>query len=245
MKIGDSSTTRHLGTAAAPKAADRRDSGVAASRTVTDVASIAGLNESELSPAVRAALAALMEEVERLRRELDRSRRRIEYLERLADEDTLLPVANRRAFVRELSRMMSFGERYGITGSVLYFDVNHLKRINDEHGHAAGDAALRKIAEVLLANVRSSDLVGRLGGDEFGVILTQADEKTAREKAAALAALIADTALDWEGARIPLSVAYGMQSLTEAAGADDALNAADKEMYRQKRGRQDGSGTAG
>lgn len=244
MKIGESSASGHLGAAPAPKPGDRRDNGASGPRSVTDVASIAGLGESELSPAVRAALATLMEEVERLRRELDRSRRRIEYLERLADEDTLLPVANRRAFVRELSRMMSFGERYGITGSVLYFDVNHLKRINDEHGHAAGDAALRKIAEVLLANVRGSDLVGRLGGDEFGVILTQADEQTAREKAAALAQLIADTALDWEGAQIPLSVAYGMQPLTEAAGADDALNAADKEMYRQKRG-QDGSGTAG
>src|SRR3546814_12181986 len=76
------------------------------------------------------------------------------------------------------------------TGMVLYFDVNNLKRINDQHGHAAGDAALKKIADVLLANVRESDLVGRLGGDEFGVILVQVDETVGREKAASLAALI-------------------------------------------------------
>jgi diguanylate cyclase (GGDEF)-like protein len=176
-----------------------------------------------------------MEEVHRLRRELDRSHRRIEYLERLADEDALLPMANRRAFVRELSRMVSFAERYGLTGTVLYFDVNNLKRVNDEHGHAAGDAALKKIADVLLANVRESDVVGRLGGDEFGVILTQADEAAGAEKAAALAQLIAAAPLDWNGVSIPLSVAYGLNPFSGAAGADDALQAADRAMYRQKR----------
>jgi diguanylate cyclase (GGDEF)-like protein len=214
----------------------RDDAAVSALRSIADVTSVIGLDESELSPAVRASLNILMQEVDRLRRELEGSRRRIEHLERLADEDTLVPLANRRAFVRELSRMVSFAERYGLTGSVLYFDVNNLKRLNDEHGHAAGDAALKKIAELLLANVRESDVVGRLGGDEFGVILAQADETAAREKAASLAALIAATPLEWEGKSIGLSVAYGLQPLAGAAGADDALNAADKAMYRHKHG---------
>lgn len=242
MKIGESKRARGVGGPRANLRAEARDAGMATPRSVADLASVAGVSESELSPAIRAALMTLMAEVDRLRRELDRSRRRIEHLERLADEDTLLPIANRRAFVRELSRMMSFGERYGITGSVLYFDVNHLKLINDQYGHAAGDAALRKIAEVLLANLRGSDMVGRLGGDEFGVILAQTDEGTAREKAATLAALIAESPLEWEGKRIPLSVACGTQPLVEAAGADDALHAADRAMYRQKRGDVDPGG---
>ena len=237
MKIRDSHQIGGVGgiTPAAPLG-KRDEAGGSAPRSVSDVATVAGLSDAELSPSVRAALAALMAEGDRLRRELETSRRRIEHLERLADEDTLLPIANRRAFVRELSRMMSFAERYGLTGSVLYFDVNNLKRINDQHGHAAGDAARKKIAELLLANLRASDVVGRLGGDEFGVILPQADDTVAREKAAALSGIIAAAPFEWEGKPIPLSVACGLQPLAGAAGVDDALHAADRAMYRQKRG---------
>ena len=90
-----------------------------------------GIPEAEFTPKVRAAIMALMEEVDRLRRELQQTPARIAYLEQLADEDSLPPIANRRAFVRELSRMMSFAERYDTPASVIYFDVNDLKVIND------------------------------------------------------------------------------------------------------------------
>jgi diguanylate cyclase (GGDEF)-like protein len=232
--IGGAAPMQPVGQAGAQVVGKRDEAAMSALRSIADVTSVVGLDEAELSPSVRASLSLLMQEVDRLRRELERSRQRIEHLERLADEDTLVPLANRRAFVRELSRMVSFAERYGLSGSVLYFDVNNLKRLNDELGHAAGDAALKQIAELLLANVRESDVVGRLGGDEFGVILAQADETAAREKAAALAALIAATPLTWESKAIGLSVAYGLQPLAGAAGADDALNAADRAMYRHK-----------
>ena len=85
----------------------------------------------------------------------------------LADEDSLLPVINRRAFVRELSRAMSFAQRYTQPSSLAFFDVNNMKTINDELGHAAGDAALMHVAEMLLEHVRHSDVVGRLGGDQW------------------------------------------------------------------------------
>src|SRR3546814_1356002 len=80
-------------------------------------------------------------------------------------------------------------ERFGAAGAVLYFDVNDLKAINDRYGHAAGDAVLKQICEILLRETRASDVVGRLGGDEFGVILAQ----SALEPAAAKAAKLADT----------------------------------------------------
>ena len=137
MRITD---TRPAGAPNAPR--PRVKPAAAGGRSVADVVTVMGLAEADLSPGVRAALLTLMEEVERLRRELQLSRGRIEHLERLADEDTLVPLANRRAFLRELSRMMSFVERYATASSVLYFDVNDLKKINDAHGHAAGDAAL-------------------------------------------------------------------------------------------------------
>jgi diguanylate cyclase (GGDEF)-like protein len=186
-------------------------------------------------PELREAVDKLTAECDRLRAELARARSRIASLERLADEDALTPVANRRAFVRQLTRMIAFSHRYGVPASVVYFDVNNMKHINDAYGHAAGDAALQRIATVLRDNVRSSDIVGRLGGDEFGVILAQTDDAQARAKAASLAAAIAAEPLPWGEAAVILSAAFGVYAF---AGGDDpqrAIEAADRAMYEHKR----------
>ena len=196
---------------------------------------IPGISEEALSPELREGVARLAAERDRLRDELAKARGRIATLERLADEDALTPVANRRAFVRQLTRMIAFTHRYGVPASVVYFDINNLKQINDEHGHPAGDAALRHIATVLRENVRSSDIVGRLGGDEFGVILAQTDEAQAHSKAAALAAAIVATPLRWEGLTIAISAAYGVYAFSGADDPQHAIEAADRAMYRQKR----------
>lgn len=193
-----------------------------------------GIPESELTPKVQGAIMRLMEEVETLRREIEQSRQRISYLEQLADQDTLAPIANRRAFVRELSRIMAFAERYGTASSLIYFDVNDLKPINDTHGHAAGDAVLMQVAETLLGNVRESDVVGRLGGDEFAVILSQADEDQAVEKAADLVRRIEGQTLDWNGTDIAIHVAHGTYTIRGDDSAQEALAAADRAMYERK-----------
>ncbi len=207
----------------------------ATSAAPVDQATFLGLSETELSPNVRAALTALLDEVRRLRDELDRTRKRITHLERVADEDAMLPIANRRAFVRELTRLISFSERYGSPGSVLYFDLNGMKQINDRFGHPAGDAALRHFATLLLNNVRDSDVVGRLGGDEFGVILAQADVAQAEEKANQLLSVINRSPLIWEGVDIQLSCAVGLHEFHGQQSADDALSQADASMYKAKR----------
>lgn len=214
--------------------------GVAATSDVShaapvDQASFLGLTETELSPNVKAALTALLDEVRSLREELDRTRKRIQFLERVADEDAMLPIANRRAFVRELTRIISFSERYGSPGSVLYFDLNGMKQINDRFGHAAGDAALRHFSTLLVNNVRDSDVVGRLGGDEFGVILAQADVVQAQEKAAQLVGVIARSPFFWDGNEITLSCSIGMHEFHGQQSADEALSQADASMYQAKR----------
>jgi len=213
--------------------------GIAAAHEPTDILNLAGLSESELTPKIRDAILALIAEVDALRRELGEARQRIGYLERLADEDTLMPIANRRAFVRELTRMMSFAQRYSTPSSIVYFDINDLKQINDRHSHAAGDAALLQVARVLIDNVRNTDVVGRLGGDELGVLLVQTDETLAQQKAAQLAQAVAAKPLLWQGQEIPLSVAYGIYSFSGAENAGDALDAADRAMYEAKRHRND------
>lgn len=208
---------------------------------IQDVATVMGIPESELTPKVRQALEKLMAEVYSLRQDLDEARQRVGYLEQLADQDTLAPVLNRRAFVRELSRMAAFEERYGPAGSVLYFDVNGMKTINDSHGHAAGDAVLKRVSEILLRDTRASDVVGRLGGDEFGVILAQSGLDMATDKAAKLAAAIAAEEVLWEGQPLRVTVAYGAHALSSGQHADAALQAADQAMYANKRGGRDES----
>lgn len=191
---------------------------------------------ADVPPAeLRETVARLTVERDRLRHDLAKARGRVAALERLADEDALTPVANRRAFVRQLTRMIAFAQRYGVPASIVYFDVNNMKQINDAYGHPAGDEALRHIATVLRDNVRSSDTVGRLGGDEFGVILAQTDEPQAHNKAAALAAAIEAMPLRWAGVKIKVSAAYGVHTFSGAETPQHAIEAADRAMYEQKR----------
>ena len=205
-----------------------------APRAPVDVATIMGVPEAELTPKVRAALDKLLAEVHTLREDLERARRRIGYLEELADRDPLAPVLNRRAFVRELTRMIAFAERYSVPGSVVYLDINGMKQINDSLGHAAGDAALKHVAEVLLRDVRSSDIVGRLGGDEFGIILAQANSQAAAAKAAVLAAAVESEPISWQDGTLKLGVSYGTYTFDGGEGVDEALSAADRAMYAHK-----------
>lgn len=198
-------------------------------------ADLLGLPEQDRTPCVRAALRQLIEEVAVLRQELGLTRGRLAEAERLANEDSLAPISNRRAFLCDLARTIGYVERYGVACSLLYFDLNGLKAINDAFGHAAGDAALIHVAEVLLAHTRSSDVVGRLGGDEFGVLLARAEEIPALNKAERLAEAVAGTPLTWQGRVIPMSVAYGTHRLGAGEDPQVALAAADRAMYRHKR----------
>jgi diguanylate cyclase (GGDEF)-like protein len=199
-----------------------------------DIASFLSIPESELTPKVRAALSQPMAEVQRLRDELERAKKRLNQLEALADRDALTSVLNRRAFVRELSRMMAFTVRYKTPSSVLYFDVNGMKQINDSLGHAAGDAALNYLAGVLVRNVRASDVVGRLGGDEFAVALVQTGREGALEKAESLTAAVQSQPAIWNGAVLEVRVAYGIHTFAGKEPVDEALHAADQAMYQHK-----------
>jgi diguanylate cyclase (GGDEF)-like protein len=202
-----------------------------------DPVGLLGLPEQDLTPNARVALRHLIEEVGRMRQELAQAEARLTELERLANEDSLAPISNRRAFLRDLARTTGYVERYGASCSLLYFDVNGLKAINDTFGHAAGDAALIHVAEVLLSRTRSSDVVGRLGGDEFGVLLARADEAAALRKAERLADAVARAQLTWKGTIIRLSVAYGAHRLGPGEDPQVALAAADRAMYRHKQTR--------
>ena len=192
------------------------------------------LQDAAIPTAARDAIMRLLQQIEALRSEIEANNQRIAELEDLADRDPLTPVVNRRAFVRELDRAKAYGERYGNGASLIYLDLDGMKEINDRYGHSTGDKALLAVAEALVANVRSSDLVGRLGGDEFGVMLIRADQTAAQEKARLLMKFIDDIELKSGDDVIPVSVSYGIIELKSQISAESALAAADRAMYERK-----------
>ncbi|MGH6829512.1 MAG: GGDEF domain-containing protein [Rhizomicrobium sp.] len=197
-----------------------------------------GIPEAELTPRVRDAILAFLREMDGLRQELNRARTRLDEVEKAADQDPMLPVLNRRAFVRELNRHIAAITRYQTPASLIYLDLNHLKQTNDTLGHAAGDAMLIQFTRVLLAHVRESDRVGRLGGDEFAILLSHASRDQAMNKARLLALAAARNPAQSNGQAIPISFASGAFELKAGDRAEAAITQADKAMYAQKRAKR-------
>lgn len=209
-------------------------SGTSPIRNIADTASVLGIPAAEMTPKVRNAIMTLMSEVENMRSELEIAHRRISELEKLADQDSLIDISNRRAFVREMTRMISYSDRYGINSSLIFLDMNDLKVINDTMGHKAGDQALVHVAKVMQSNLRDSDIIGRLGGDEFGIILPKANEHNANQKAEQIVGALEKNPLVINGRNITLKVAYGIYPLHSGLSPDQALDHADKKMYSNK-----------
>jgi diguanylate cyclase (GGDEF)-like protein len=203
-----------------------------------DTAAFLGVSEAEMTPAVKGAVQTLLSEIDDLRGEVSRLKARLAEMEGLADRDALTPLLNRRAFMRELNRVRTFAQRYGSPASLIYFDLDGLKRINDRFGHAAGDAALLTAAERLKANVRESDVVARMGGDEFAVILVQADYETAQTKAAALATAVERDPMAFGDWSAPLHVSFGVCQISQEADPETLVAEADAAMYAHKRARR-------
>lgn len=212
--------------------------GVAPVQGVTpagDAASVMGIPEVELTPKVRDAIMLLMSEVEKLRNELEATKRRMGDLEDLADTDPLLPVLNRRAFVRELTRIKAFGDRYDMSSSLIYMDLNDFKEVNDTYGHAAGDQVLHDVVAIIKKQLRQTDSVGRLGGDEFGIILANADSDVAQKKALALSEKLAKHTTVYEGNKMKVSVSFGAYLIKSDEDITTMLAKADEAMYAQKK----------
>lgn len=205
-----------------------------APREINDTTSILGIPEVELTPKVREAIVTLMQEVDSLRQNIKDLTRRLKDAEEVADRDPLLPIYNRRAFVRELTRVQASIERYRTEASLVYLDLNRFKSINDELGHEAGDYVLSQVALRLKDSVRDTDIVGRLGGDEFGLILSRTRPEDARHLIDRLPKLFAEKPIIWKGAALPTSLSMGVVSIHAGHSPEQTLSAADSEMYKEK-----------
>lgn len=177
----------------------------------------------------------LTQEVDALRAALTMLRERVAELEQLADSDTLTPLANRRSFMRELQRTIAAVARHDEPAAVLFIDLNGLKKVNDSHGHKAGDAILLHVARELRAHVRLTDSVARIGGDEFAVILNRVDAEGADAKAKSLAQHLSETYVDIGTAVLPVGISCGVADVRANDDVDSVLARADAAMYAQRR----------
>ncbi len=180
------------------------------------------------------ATASLRADVERLTRELEEARARITELELHADVDPMLDILNRRGFDRELTRSLAYVKRYGTPAALLYIDLDGFKTVNDRYGHAAGDELLKLVAGELATNVRASDLVGRLGGDEFGVLMWNAAKPQAMMRARDLEIRIEGIALARGGERLSVGASVGVAVLRGDLTTAALIDLADKAMYARK-----------
>ena len=176
----------------------------------------------------------LLDEIERLRSQLTSYESRLAELDRLAHRDTLVDLPNRRSFLLSLEQLIARVDRYGGPAAMLFVDVDGLKAINDEFGHVAGDKALVEVARLLVASVRKSDFVGRLAGDEFGILLEHADELSAWQMALRVVETVDECQFCIKDVCLPLSVAIGVGMIQPGDTPEAVFARADKEMYRIK-----------
>jgi len=180
----------------------------------------------------------LAAEVERLAAELAAARARVADLESRIDVDPLTEILNRRGFERELKRSLAYVKRYGAGAALIYIDLDDFKPVNDRHGHVAGDAVLKAVAATLLRHVRASDVVARIGGDEFVVLLWNAGEEAAAAKASALEAAVYATPVRWGASTLVVGAAAGVAMVGPLDTPADVIARADAAMYARKAARQ-------
>ncbi len=197
---------------------------------IKDVAQVMGFAGAELSDGVYQALSQLMAEMDKLRWELEIARRHDEYLYQLADSHPLMPVLNRRAFRRELSKAAAHVKRTETPSTLLVIDIEEGRQAKREDGAKARDAVMLRAAEIVKANLEPIDVIGGLGGDRLGIILKVIDERAARDTARRLARLLGeDPAIRRRRLTQPRR-AWGASAIGPGEDAEDLLEKADMDL---------------
>jgi diguanylate cyclase (GGDEF)-like protein len=166
----------------------------------------------------------------------------IEDMARVACTDQLTGAYNRRGFEQEFHRTLAAATRYDETGVLVFVDLDGFKPINDTYGHAAGDQVLIEVTRTLQENIRPQDMVARIGGDEFTVLLTRTDWENGLARAEYLKHLLNTLYVRWNGKNIAVRASLGFQRYSASDDAELLLKKADTAMYEAKRLRSSSRG---
>ena len=194
-----------------------------------------GLAARDDSGEVKALLEQALVSAAEMQQRLAAQQERIEKLEALSPTDELTGVLNRRGFMAHFARAMATARRAGGGGILAIIDVDDLKAINDRLGHLAGDAVLKRVAAVLTDNVRESDVVARIGGDEFAVLLSDARAGDGVDRCRDLERIVNNSEVVHENVQISLRASFGVERYCLDDTPEEVIARADSAMYCDKR----------
>ena len=158
-----------------------------------------------------------------------------EEIYRLTTVDGLTQIYNKRYFLETLEREISRAHRYHRELSLILFDIDLFKSVNDSHGHLAGDSVLRQLAAVLKQKIRREDIIARYGGEEFAIILPEISGANALLFAEKVRKLVEKTGFRFEDIRIPITVSVGVATMDESVQDTTAfVHLADRQLYQAK-----------
>lgn len=165
-----------------------------------------------------------------------KSEDRIQELERLSMTDELTGIMNRRGFLKTFNRELDRVNRGQSEGGLLIMiDLDNFKAINDNHGHAAGDMALKVVASTLANDIRLMDIVARMGGDEFVISFANTNRKAALERAQFLIKKLNNLSFVWQGDEVDVRASLGLREYKKGCKANKIFSDADKNMYENKK----------
>jgi diguanylate cyclase (GGDEF)-like protein len=162
-----------------------------------------------------------------------------EEIYRMTIIDGLTEAYNKRYFLEYAERELARCGRYGRPLSLVMFDIDHFKLINDEHGHLTGDYVLKELSRRVRSEVRAGEVFARYGGEEFAVVLPEADHDAAMQFAERIRMLVASTPFSFEDDLVEVRVSLGVTTTTTALEAQGFIKAADENLYRAKRAGRD------
>jgi two-component system cell cycle response regulator len=159
-----------------------------------------------------------------------------EEIHRMAIVDGLTQIFNKRYLLEFMEREMARCHRYGRALSLIMFDIDHFKRINDDAGHLAGDYVLRELAYVVKQRVRKEECFARYGGEEFAIVMPESGREKVRKFAEKLLALVAGHEFVFEGKSVTVTISIGVTDVTpEVTEPSQFIKAADQMLYKAKR----------
>ena len=152
----------------------------------------------------------------------------------MPQSDPLTSVPNRLGYEKRIAQEYARWQRYGSSLSLLLCDIDYFKRINDTYGHKAGDRALMAIAKTINQNLRETDFVARVGGEEFVVLLPETSLEAAKSVAEKLRKGVAACEFVYDGKPVPITMSGGVACFERGDGVEDVYQRADKALYRAK-----------
>ena len=181
----------------------------------------------------------------RLEKEIALRRRMETKLIERATIDFLTGIHNRRSFLAQLSKEVRRANRYRHDLALLYLDIDHFKNVNDEWGHLTGDTVLKLLTALCAEEIRDVDTLGRLGGEEFGIVLPETALEPARMVAERIAARVRRNTLSKDGRAIVFTVSLGVAQLQPGQTLESLMHQADQALYVAKRNGRDQVKAAG